>query len=69
MACYHANETNRIANVSTNGTRLNVREIMPDGTSYIFSARNVEHNINGGYACYQGGSLIGQGSWRARRSY
>jgi hypothetical protein len=39
------------------------------GASCIFSGRNVEQNINGGYTCYQGGSPIEQGSWRARRSY
>lgn len=69
MDCYHANDTGRVAGVSINGTRMNVRVIMPDGTSCIFSGRDLEQTINGGHSCYQGAALIEQGSWRAQRSY
>jgi hypothetical protein len=69
MDCYHANDTGRVAGVSMSGTRMNVRVIMPDATSCIFSGRNLEQTINGGYSCYDGGTLIEQGSWRAQRSY
>jgi hypothetical protein len=51
MNCYHANDTGRIAGVSINRTRMNVRVIMPDGTSCIFIGRNLDQTINGGYSC------------------
>jgi hypothetical protein len=69
MDCYHANDTGRVAGVSISGSRLNVRVIKPDGMSCMFSGRNLEQTINGGYICYEGGVLIEQGSWRAPRSY
>jgi hypothetical protein len=69
MDCYHANETGKVIDVSIAGARMNIRIIMPDATSCIFTGRSVNQTINGGYTCYQGGSLIEQGSWRARRSY
>jgi hypothetical protein len=69
MDCYHANETGKVIGVSLTGARINIRIIMPDATSCIFTGRNVNQTIDGGYTCYQGGSLIEQGSWRARRSY
>jgi hypothetical protein len=69
MDCYHANDTGRVAGVSMSGRRMNIRVIMPDGTSCIFSGPNLEDTVNGGYSCYQGGALIEQGSWRAERSY
>ena len=66
--CYHLNETGKVIDASINGARMNVRVIMPDATSCIFTGLNVDQAINGGYTCYQGGALIEQGSWRARRS-
>jgi len=67
--CFHANTTGRVMDVSIVGARMNVRVIMPDATSCIYTGINVNQTINGGYTCYQGGGLIEQGSWRAHRSY
>jgi hypothetical protein len=69
MDCYHANYTGKVIDVTTAGKRMNVRVMMPDATSCIYTGMNVNQTINGGYTCYQGGGLIEQGSWRARRSY
>jgi hypothetical protein len=69
MDCYDANETGKVIDVSLNGARINIRVIMPDATSCIFTGMNVNQTINGGYTCYQGGSLLEEGAWRARRSY
>jgi hypothetical protein len=69
MDCFHMNDTGRVMDVSLAGTRMNVRVIMPDATSCIYTGMNVNETINGGYSCYQGGGLIEEGSWRARRSY
>ena len=67
MDCYDLNETGKVIGVSINGARMNIRVIMPDATSCIFTGLNLDQAINGGYTCYQGGALIEQGSWRARR--
>jgi hypothetical protein len=69
MDCYDQNDTGKVIDVSITGVLMNIRVIMPDTTSCMFSGRNVSEDINGGYSCYQGGSLIEQGAWRARRSY
>jgi hypothetical protein len=67
--CYHLNETGKVVDASINGARLSARVMMPDGSSCLFSGFNNEGNINGGYSCYQGGSLIEQGIWRAKKEY
>jgi hypothetical protein len=67
--CYDDNKTGKVIGVSTSGTRMTVRVIMSDGTSCIFTGRNVDQTINGGYSCYGGGALVEEGSWRAARSY
>jgi hypothetical protein len=69
MDCYDANYTGKVIEAILNGSRLSIRVIMPDGTSCIYTGMNVNQSINGGYTCYQGGGLIEQGSWQARRSY
>jgi hypothetical protein len=69
MDCYHANNTGKVINVTIARARMNVRVMMPDGTSCIYTGIDMNQTINGGYSCYQGGGLIEQGSWRARRSY
>lgn len=69
MDCYHENTTGKVIDVTTANARMNVRVLMPDGTSCIYTGINVNQSINGGYTCYQGGGLIEQGSWLARRSY
>ena len=69
MDCYHANDTGKVANVIIAGARMTIRVIMPDGTSCLYTGIDVNQTVNGGYSCYQGGGLIEEGSWRARRSY
>jgi hypothetical protein len=69
MDCYHANETGKVIGVTMAGRRINIRVLMPDGTSCIFTGRNIHQTIDGGYTCYQGGARIEQGVWRSRRSY
>jgi hypothetical protein len=56
--CYHLNETGKVIDVSINCARMNIRVIMPDATSCIFTGLNLDQAINGGYTCYQGGALI-----------
>jgi hypothetical protein len=69
MDCYHANTTGKVIDVTITGARISVRVMMPDATSCIYTGINVNQTINGGYTCYQGGGLIEEGSWQARRSY
>jgi hypothetical protein len=69
MDCYDANDTGKVVDVGTVGGRMTIRVMMPDATSCIFTGMNMSQTINGGYSCYQGGGLIEEGSWRARRSY
>jgi hypothetical protein len=69
MDCYHANYTGKVIDVSNAGARMTIRVLMPDATSCVFSGIDVNQSVNGGYDCYQGGGLIEQGSWQARRSY
>ena len=69
MNCYHMNESGKVILTSVEGSRLNVRVLMPDGTSCIYTGRNVSGDINGGYSCFAGGSLIEQGMWLAKKEY
>jgi len=69
MDCFHANDTGKVMNATITGKRMNIRVLMPDGTSCIYTGVNVNQTINGGYTCYQGGGLIEEGSWKAHRSY
>ena len=69
MVCYNLNQTGKVMEAAVNGSRLTIRVLMPDGTSCIFSGPNNDGNINGGYSCYTGGSLLEQGMWRAKKAY
>src|SRR5690242_12511828 len=69
MDCYDANYTGKVIEAGVVGKRMNIRVMIPDATSCIFTGMNVNQTVNGGYTCYQGGGLIEQGSWQARRSY
>lgn len=70
MDCFHANETGKIVDASLNGRQVMMRVMMPDGTSCTYTGRTNESNeVNGGYTCTSGGSLLEQGTWHARRSY
>ena len=67
--CYQENDTGKVIDVNITGKRMSVRVLMPDATSCIYTGINVNQTVNGGYTCYQGGGLIEEGSWQARRSY
>jgi hypothetical protein len=67
--CYNLNETGKVVDATLNGSRVSMRVIMRDGTTCRFSGLDKGGDINGGYACYSGGSVLEQGSWRARHSY
>jgi hypothetical protein len=69
MDCYDANYSGKVIAASVDGSRLSIRVLMPDATSCVFSGTDTDQNINGGYTCYQGGTLIEQGTWQAHRSY
>jgi len=69
MDCYHENNSGKVIDVIIARARMSVRVIMPDGTSCIYTGIDMNQTINGGYTCYQGGGLIEEGSWQARRSY
>jgi len=69
MDCYHETTTGKVIDVTTIGARMNIRVLMPDATSCIYTGLDVNQSINGGYTCYQGGGMIEEGSWLARRSY
>jgi hypothetical protein len=69
MDCYHENTTGKVIDVTTARARMTIRVIMPDATSCIYTGLDVNQTVNGGYTCYQGGGLIEEGSWQARRSY
>ncbi len=69
MDCYDANYTGKVIDAGMEGARMSIRVMMPDATSCIYTGINTNETINGGYTCYQGGGLIEEGSWRARRSY
>jgi hypothetical protein len=70
MDCFHLNETGKIVDASLNGRRVTMRVMMPDGTSCTYTGRTNESNeVDGGYSCTSGGSLLEQGTWHAKRSY
>jgi hypothetical protein len=35
----------------------------------LYTGRTAGNDVNGGYTCYGGGSLIESGSWQGHRSY
>ena len=62
--CYNANYTGKVIDA-----RMNVRVIMPDATSSVYTGVGMNQTINGGHSGDKGGGLIEQGSWRAHRSF
>jgi len=68
MVCRNGNNKGRIESVTTSGTDTTLLRVqLPDGTSCIFKGIFQESEVNGGYTCYGGASIIEQGSWRASR--
>jgi hypothetical protein len=66
--CYNTNNTGKVTDVTLTDSRITFRVIMPDATSCIFNGNVANNTINGGYACYNGGLLLEQGSWLAHRA-
>ncbi|HVA40907.1 MAG TPA: hypothetical protein VNF49_09595 [Candidatus Binataceae bacterium] len=69
MTCYNLNDSGKIIDGSLRGSRLTLRVMMPDGTSCVFTGSVAADAVVGGYSCYTGGSLLEQGSWRAKHLY
>lgn len=51
------------------GNQVSLRVSLPNGSSCIFLGLFKSDTARGGYFCYQGGGLVGEGVWRARRTY
>jgi hypothetical protein len=69
MDCLNLNETGRVAAGNMGPSLLTMRVMMPDGSDCMFNGRPKGDAMQGTYSCLQGGSLIEQGLWKARRSY
>jgi hypothetical protein len=69
MNCRHMNESGKIIRASVNGSRLNIRVQMPDASTCRFTGMRSDGNINGGYTCLQGSTVVEQGTWRAEHQY
>jgi hypothetical protein len=69
LNCYNMNETGKIVDAKLSGAQFTARVQMPDGTSCLYTGRTAGNDVNGGYTCYGGGSLIESGSWQGHRSY
>lgn len=67
--CLSMNETGRIARGNMGSKLLRMRVMMPDGSDCLFNGWPVGDAMRGSYTCLQGGGLIEQGRWKARRSY
>ena len=69
MNCRNMNETGRIARGSMGKKLLRMRVMMPDGSDCLFHGWPMGDAMRGSYSCLQGGGLVEQGLWTARRSY
>lgn len=67
MICRDLNESGKVVSSSVNGSLARLRVVMPDGSSCMFNGNFQDESVVGGFACYQGGGLLEQGSWRAAR--
>lgn len=69
MICRDMNETGKVVASSINGSLGRLRVEMPDGSSCMFNGTFRSQSVVGGFACYQGGGLLEQGSWQAARMF
>lgn len=67
--CRDANETGKIADVTSHDNYVSFRVLLPDGSSCMYDAWRTGNTLAGGYTCFVGGHLVEQGHWRAKRSY
>ncbi|MGH8013119.1 MAG: hypothetical protein ACREQ4_11505 [Candidatus Binataceae bacterium] len=69
MICRKVNDKGKIIRASVNGARLNIRVQLPDGSTCRYTGMRSNANINGGYSCLQGSTVVEQGTWRAKHQY
>lgn len=70
MLCRSMNEHGKVVSSSINGSLARLRVEMPeDGSSCVFNGTFRSQLVVGGFACYQGGGLVEQGSWQAARLF
>lgn len=69
MNCRNMNETGRIATGKMSTKLLRMRVMMPDGSDCLFNGWPRGDAMRGSYSCLQGGGLVEQGLWNARRSF
>jgi len=69
MICQNLNQNGKVVSSSINGSLARLRVEMPDGSSCMFNGTFQSESVVGGYACYQGGGLLEQGSWQAARLF
>lgn len=70
IGCLNQNESGKFADGTMTGTHLALRIAMEDGSSCLYDGNPVGANqIEGYYACYQGGGLEERGSFQIRRRY
>jgi hypothetical protein len=67
--CYDQNDTGKVSDGTLRGSRITFRVVMPDVSSCLFSGNVTNNTINGGYSCYNGGSIFEQGGWLAHKAY
>ncbi|HVA68783.1 MAG TPA: hypothetical protein VNF45_05690 [Candidatus Binataceae bacterium] len=67
--CRNMDENGKIEDGKLESTLLTMRVQMRDGSDCMFSGQPKGDAIEGGYSCSQGGGLLEQGYWNARRSY
>jgi len=69
MICQDLNDRGKVVSSSINGSLARLRVEMPDGSSCMFNGTFQTESVVGGFACYQGGGLLEQGSWQAARLF
>jgi hypothetical protein len=62
-------DTGKIYHGELNASGVAMRVMMEGGASCMFTGRRSAEAIDGGYSCYEGGGLVEQGQWQARRQY
>ena len=73
MVCRDSNSTGTIADGRVRAAGVDMRVMMPDGSSCLFNGRSSadssQNKLIGSYFCMQGGGYIEQGRFQVERSY
>jgi hypothetical protein len=72
MVCRDSNNSGTIAGGEVRHGNVDMRVMMPDGSSCLFNGRpsqNKQNKLSGTYFCMQGGGYIEQGRFQVERSY